>query len=110
MTSISIQGRIDSAMWEEMKADGETNTQVLQRISTHYLATSGDDLAQIAPTPAAAVAVLFNSHKLLNQLVANAAIALPETPTPLTATETATTTTQHISAAAPTAAQSADDW
>ena len=108
MASISIQGRIDSAVWDAMKAGGETNTQVLQRISTHYLATSGDDLAQIAPTPAAAVAVLFNSHKLLNQLIANAAIALPEVPALPMATETVTT--QHISAAAPAAAQSADDW
>lgn len=108
MTSISIQARIDSVVWEAMKTDGETNTQVLQRISTHYLATSGDDLLQIAPTPAAAVAVLFNSHRLLNQLVANAAVALPEAST--AQTTTATTTTQHLSAAAPVAAQSADDW
>lgn len=107
MTSISVQARIDSDVWELMKADGETNTQVLQRISTHYLATSGDALAQIAPTPAAAVAVLLNSHRLLNQLIANAAIALPEQPTALIATET---TTQRISASAPAAAQSADDW
>ena len=107
MTSISVQARIDSAVWEAMKAEDETNTQVLQRISTHYLATSGDALAQIAPTPAAAVAVLFNSHHLLNQLIANAVIALPEAPTAPTATETIT---QHVSASAPTAAQSADDW
>ena len=103
MTSISIQARIDSAVWEAMKQDGETNTQVLQRISTHYLATSGAELEQIAPTPAAAVAVLFNSHRLLTQLIANGAIALPAAPA-------MQTTTQHISATAPAAAQSADDW
>lgn len=107
MTSISVQARIDSAVWAAMKADGETNTQVLQRISTHYLATSGDDLSQIAPTPAAAVAVLFNSHKLLTQLVANGAISLPAAST---SQATAEKTTQHISASAPAAAQSANDW
>ncbi|MGB3300236.1 MAG: hypothetical protein WBA76_18390 [Phormidesmis sp.] len=101
MTSISIQARIDSAVWEAMKADGETNTQVLQRISIHYLATSGDELSQIAPTPAAAVAVLFNSHRLLNQLLAKGAIALPET---------STAPAQQVSASAPEAAQSADNW
>ena len=30
MTSISVQARIDSDVWAAMKADGETNTQVLR--------------------------------------------------------------------------------
>lgn len=107
MTSTSIQGRIDSEVWEEIKQSGETNTQVLQRISSHYLATSGAELEHIAPTPTAAIAILFQSHKQLNMLLTHAAIALPEVPTAPPATET---TTQHVSATAPAAAQSADNW
>ena len=110
MTSISIQGRIDSEVWEEMKQNGETNTQVLQRISSHYLATSAAQLEQIAPTPTAAIAVLLDSHRLLNQLMSKAVIAFPEMDTAPTATTMAEATTQHVSETAPAAAQDADNW
>ena len=106
MASVSIQGRVDGEVWAELKQKGETNTDLLQRITSHYTATSGDELLEIAPTFDAAIAVLLNSHRMLNQLVQNAAIALPATeqqPAP-------TTTTEHISSSAPTAAQEADEW
>ena len=77
MVSTSIQGRVDSDVWNELKQTEETNTQVLQRLTAHYVATSGDELLEIAPTFDAAVAVLLNSHRLLNQLMQNAAVALP---------------------------------
>jgi hypothetical protein len=85
MASISIQGRIDEDVWQALKGD-ETNTQFLQRLTTHYAATNTEELQTIAPTPAAAIAVLLHSHRLLNQLMQNAAIALPEQPTTTTAT------------------------
>lgn len=89
MSSISIQGRVDSGAWEGMKRKGETNTLLLQRLTSHYAATSSDELAAIAPTPDAAIAVLLSSHKMLNQLMQNAAIALPEKPSePATAAPT----------------------
>ena len=75
MVSTSIQGRVDSEVWHELKQTEETNTQVLQRLTAHYVATSGDELLEIAPTFDAAVAVLLNSHRLLNQLMQNAAVA-----------------------------------
>jgi len=83
MVSTSIQGRVDSEVWNELKQTEETNTQVLQRLTAHYVATSGDELLEIAPTFDAAVAVLLNSHRLLNQLMQNAAVALPTTPSAL---------------------------
>lgn len=58
MASISIQGRVDNEVWEGLKQAGETNTLLLQRLTSHYLATSAPELTAIAPTPAAAVAVL----------------------------------------------------
>ena len=67
MASVSIQARIDSDIWESIRAEGETNTQVLQRITAHYTATSAAKLAGIAPTPNAAIAVLLYSHQLLQQ-------------------------------------------
>ena len=67
MASVSIQARIDSDIWESIRAEGETNTQVLQRIAAHYTATSTAKLAGIAPTPDAAIAVLLYSHQLLQQ-------------------------------------------
>jgi len=102
MVSTSIQGRVDSEVWHELKQTAETNTQVLQRLTAHYVATSGDELLEIAPTFDAAVAVLLNSHKLLNQLMQNAAVALPTTPS-------------ELPSASPTAADRsaitcADDW
>lgn len=80
MSSISIQGRVDDALWKGLKQKGESNTDLLQRICAHCQATSVDELAAIAPTPAAAVAVLLSSHKMLSQLMQNAAIALPGKP------------------------------
>ena len=67
MASVSIQARIDSDVWESIRAEGETNTQVLQRITAHYTATSAAKLSDIAPTPDAAIAVLLYSHQLLQQ-------------------------------------------
>lgn len=77
MASTSIQGRVDSEVWNDIKQTEETNTQVLQRLAAHYVATSGDELLEIAPTFDAAVAVLLNSHSLLNQLMQNAVITVP---------------------------------
>ena len=102
MASVSVQGRVDGAAWESIRQKGETNTEVLQRISAHYGATTGDELLAIAPTFDAAIAVLLNSHRLLNQLMQNAAIALPE--------KLSETTAPPIKNASPIAAQSADDW
>lgn len=98
MASISIQGRVDGELWEGLKEDGETNTLLLQRLTTHYAATSADKLTAIAPTPDAAIAVLLNSHKLLNQLIQNAAVALPEMPA-AAPTEPTTTTTEPTESA-----------
>ena len=102
MASVSVQARIDSEVWEAMRKEGETNTQVLQRVASHYLATSANELGEIAPTPAAAIAVLFQSYKQLNMLLAHAAIALPQAPTTPAQAEP---TTQEVSAI-----ECADDW
>lgn len=77
MASESIQGRVDGDLWRVIKQKGETTTQVLQRLTAHYVATSADELTAIAPTPAAAVAILLHSHNMLNRLMENPAIALP---------------------------------
>lgn len=77
MASVSIQGRVDGDLWESLKEKGETHTELLQRIVTHYVATSGAELQHIAPTPASAIAVLFQSHKQLQMLLTHAQIALP---------------------------------
>lgn len=109
MASVSIQGRVDGDVWQALKEKGETNTDLLQRITAHYTATSGDELLEIAPTFDGAIAVLLNSHRMLNQLLQNAAIALPATEQqPDQKVEP--TTTEHISSSAPTAAQEADEW
>ena len=107
MGSVSIQARIDGAQWKTIERKGETKTETLQRITAHYLATSGDDLSAIAPTPDAAIAVLLHSHNLLSAIAGNAAIALPQV---ATAPPSSEPTAQHVSATAPAAAQSADDW
>ena len=105
MASISIQGRVDDALWKSIKRDDETNTDVLQRIAAHFVATSAAELQQIAPTSDAAIAVLLNSHRLLNQLMQNAAIALPSdiAAAPVAPTETEVTTERSAIACA-------DDW
>lgn len=102
MASVSIQARIDSDVWEAMRVEGETNTQLLRRIATHYQATSGNELREIAPTPAAAVAVLLHSHRLLEQLsqinglsLAQPVAAPPEEP---------------LCKSEQSAAECADDW
>ena len=102
MVSTSIQGRVDSDVWNELKQTEETNTQVLQRLAAHYVATSGDELLEIAPTFDAAVAVLLNSHRLLNQLMQNAAIALPAMPSELPLASLAAVDRSAITCA--------DDW
>ena len=89
MVSVSIQGRIDSELWSELKRPSETNTQMLQRLVSHYQATSGDQLNTIAATPQGAIAVLLHEHKQLQQLMEKAALVLPATPTALTAQPTA---------------------
>lgn len=101
MASTSIQARIDSEVWEEMRQAGETNTQVLQRIASHYLATSAEELEEIAPTPAAAIAVLFQSHRQFNMLLSHAAIILPKMPVAPSGIELLKEQT---------AAECADDW
>jgi hypothetical protein len=78
MPSISVQCRIDSQLWESIRHEGESNTQLLQRLVEHYTATDGEGLRAIAPTPAAAVATLLNSHKLLFLLAGKGAIAFPD--------------------------------
>lgn len=102
MASVSIQARIDGEVWEEMKEKGETNTQLLQRLAAHYLATSGDDLKMVAPTPTAAVAVLLHSHQLLGQLASSNAISNTQ--------PVADLPKQEQPKQEQTAAQCADDW
>ena len=51
MGSVSIQGRVNSAQWKAIERKGETKTETLQRITEHYLATSGDALSAIDPWP-----------------------------------------------------------
>jgi hypothetical protein len=78
MASISIQGRVDEQLWDSLKLPGETNTQLLQRLCNHYQATQSLD--DIAPTSAAAVAVLRHSHALLNQIVNGSSVQFSEVP------------------------------
>ncbi|MEM9151501.1 MAG: hypothetical protein AAGB19_13750 [Cyanobacteria bacterium P01_F01_bin.3] len=80
MASISIQGRIDGDIWSDVKGN-KTTTEGLQLLAQHWKATSGDALSDIAPTPAAAVAVLRHSHELLTQMLSNGVFAMPSTPT-----------------------------
>ena len=77
MASVSIQGRVDGLLWARIKQKGESNTELLQRLTSHYVATSADELTAIAPTPDAAISVLLNSHRLFTQLMQNAAVVLP---------------------------------
>lgn len=98
MASTSIQGRVDGALWQSLKGKHETNTQLLQRLTDHYQATTGTELSAIAPTPAAAIAVLLHSHNLLTQLANNSSFA------PAEALAKPTDTTEI------SAIESADDW
>ena len=79
MASVSIQGRVDSEIWAELKRQDETNTKLLQRLISHYQATSGDQLDTIAATPQGAIAVLLHSHGQMEQLIKSAALTLPST-------------------------------
>ena len=99
MASVSIKARIDSELWESLKAPGESSTELLQRLSAYYVACQAPELAAIAQQPAAAIAVLLDNRKQLNKLLQNASIAL--SPTAVAEPEP----TVQISAA-----QVADDW
>lgn len=88
MASLSLQGRVDSDIWQEIKSPDETTTQALQRVTVFYQSAHRPELLDIAPTYDAAIAVLLHSYQLLKQLADNAAIALPST------TEASTTTTE----------------
>ena len=80
MASISIQGRVDGELWADIRGDLSV-TEALQKVTEHYVATQAEKLKEIAPTPCAAVAILLRSHEQLNQLMQNAAIALPQVDT-----------------------------
>jgi hypothetical protein len=77
MPSISIQGRIDSDMWAKVKQADETNTEALQRVVAHYLATSADSLQTLTnqPTTETAIAALTTVYNLHQQLMQNAVLA-----------------------------------
>ena len=79
MASESIQGRVDGDVWAAIRGDG-TNTEALKKVVEHWRATQGENLSDIAPTPAAAVAVLMRSHELLNQIVSGGAFVATGTP------------------------------
>ena len=88
MASLSLQGRVDSDVWGEIKSPDETTTQALQRVTVFYQSVHRPELLEIAPTYDAAIAVLLYSHQLLKQLAGNAAIALPDTAEASTTTAT----------------------
>ena len=92
MASVSIQGRVNGCLWKSLKRENETNTQLLQRLTDHYQATSGDQLNTIAATPQGAIAVLLHEHEQLQQLLQKAVLVLPSTTVAVpTETETADT-------------------
>ena len=103
MASVSIQGRIDSALWESIREDQETNTQLLQRIAAHYVATSGDELKKIAPTPAAAISVLLYARCLLSQIVEGSSLSALQSTT-ISVEESASEQLEQ------SAAECAEDW
>ena len=99
MASVSIKARIDSDLWESLKAPGESSTELLQRLSAYYVACQAPELAAIAQQPAAAIAVLLDNRQQLNKLLQNASVALPAD------TVAAPEPTEQASAAS-----CADDW
>ena len=103
MASISIQGRVDGELWGQIRGDSESVTEALQKVTEHYAATQAEALAEIAPTPCAAVAILLRSHHQLNQLMENAVIALPTT------TDNNSASTEQPSSEQ-SALDSANDW
>ena len=88
MASLSLQGRVDSDVWGEIKSPDETTTQALQRVTVFYQSARRPELLEIAPTYDAAIAVLLHSYQLLKQLAGNAAIVLPDTDEAPTTTTT----------------------
>lgn len=69
MPSLSIKARIDEDLWESLRADGETNTQLLQRIVSEHQAQIHRDarLATIDSNPDIALGMLLNSHTLASK-------------------------------------------
>lgn len=102
MASVSIQARVDGAAWKAIKGKS-THSEALQKVVAHYVATGGDTLSDIAPTPDAAIAVLRHSHTLLTSLISNSAIAIPQASTPSTTPTASTETTTD-------ALSQADEW
>ena len=107
MPSLSLQGRVDSDIWQEIKHPDETTTQALQRVTVFYQSAHRPELLDIAPTYDAAIAVLLHSHQLLNQLAGNSAIALPDTDTASIAEASTATATEPSNKPA---WDCADDW
>jgi len=95
MPSISIQARIDSDVWASVKQADESNTEALQRVVAHYLATSADSLQSLTnqPTPETAIAALTTVYSLHQQLMKNAVLTpqpLPSMPVTTAPSEPAT--------------------
>lgn len=84
MPSLSIKARIDEDVWESMRADGETNTQLLQRIVSEHQSQSHRDarLADIDPNPDIALGMLLNSHRLAPHLPVQQSTEPPVSETP----------------------------
>lgn len=74
MSSLSVQGRVESEAWSDIRGR-DSNTKALQRLVAHWEATSGGELLNIAPTTEGAIAILLHSHKLLNQILSNGSFA-----------------------------------
>ena len=77
MPSLSIQARIDSDVWASIKRADESNTETLQRIAAHYIATSSDNLQKLTnqPTAETAIAALTTVFNLHQQLMQNAVLS-----------------------------------
>ncbi|MEL7520008.1 MAG: hypothetical protein AAGJ80_00060 [Cyanobacteria bacterium J06553_1] len=103
MASFSIKGRVDKELWESLTLPGESATEQLQRMVNHFVATQGQALETIAPTPAAAVAVLMQSHSLINR--AQVVLSAPSEHAPPPPQADTVTATEAFNPAA-----EADDW
>jgi hypothetical protein len=82
MASLSIQARIDSDVWASIKRADESNTEALQRIAAHYIATGSDNLQTLTnqPTAETAIAALTTVFRLHQTLMQNTALATPSQP------------------------------